>query len=393
MDYRSAALVYFSQFTMIAWLSRKRPGPIGIDLGSRAVKLVQLSADRTRIVEACRYDFPAVSPAPPPALAGIDSVVASPAGSQPPTSSPASSEERCAQWVAGLKQALEGKAFQGREVIISLGDRDLFLQNIRVPREQGKSLDRLVAQEAAGRLPYGVDEAELRYVEVADVRQGDAQLREVIVFACQKQALQTILGVFDSARLTPLAVDVEPAAIARCYALQYRRDEDQSDRALIVHIGFARTLAVIVQGGDVLFAKYIDVGGSHFDAAIARRLKMEPHEAAALRRHNGDRREELRDPEVTRSIQEALRAPLERLANELAMCVRYHSVTFRGKPLVRMVLGGGEAVPQFIEPLTRNFDLKCELSDPFRGFQSAPNIARRTQWDVAVGLALRECDS
>jgi type IV pilus assembly protein PilM len=81
---------------------------------------------------------------------------------------------------------------------------------------------------------------------------------------------------------------------------------------------------------------------------------------------------------------------VDRLAGELAMCVRYHSVTFRGQPLVRMVLGGGEATQQLLEGVSKQLDLKCELSDPFRSLSHVPNVGRKGQWDVAAGLALRD---
>ena len=70
--------------------------------------------------------------------------------------------------------------------------------------------------------------------------------------------------------------------------------------------------------------------------------------------------------------------------------MRYHSVTFRGQPIVRLVLGGGEATPQLLETLGKQLDLKCELSDPFRSFPTVPNLGRKGQWDVAAGLAMRD---
>jgi type IV pilus assembly protein PilM len=215
-------------------------------------------------------------------------------------------------------------------------------------------------------------------------------LREVVVFACQRSILRQALDVVEQSRLNPVAVDVEPAALVRSYASQFRRDEDQRSRSLVVHIGYSRTSAVIAQGDSLLFVKYIDIGGSHFDAAVARHLKMELPEAVSLRKHNGDRRAELQDPEVARSITEALRPLVDRLTSELAMCVRYHSVTFRGQPLVRLVLGGGEATQAILEGISKQLDLKAELSDPFRAAPSLPNLGRKGQWDVAAGLALRD---
>jgi type IV pilus assembly protein PilM len=350
---------------MISWLGNHRCGPIGVDLGARSIKLVQLTADRARLIDACRWELP-----PPQANLSFD--------------------QHVARWSDGLQKGLEGRAFRGRDIVVCLGDRELFLQNVRVPRDMGAQMPRLVAQEAAGRLPFGVDEAELRFVEAADVRQGDSTVREVIVFACQRAVLHQTLQMLDATRLNPVAVDVEPAALARCYATQFRREDDQNERSLIVHMGYSRTAAVIAQGADMLFVKYIDLGGMHLDAAIARHLKMDPSEAALLRKHNGDRRSDMQDPDVARSVAEASRPVLERLGGELSMCARYHSVTFRGQPLVRVVLGGGEATPQLLEGLGRFLDLQCELSDPFRAIANSPNLGRKGQWDVAMGLALRE---
>ena len=72
------------------------------------------------------------------------------------------------------------------------------------------------------------------------------------------------------------------------------------------------------------------------------------------------------------------------------MCVRYHSVTFRGQPISRVVVGGGEAAGTLTEELAARLDLKCELGDPLRNFELAIQTGRRGQWDLAVGMALRE---
>src|SRR5262245_65050578 len=186
---------------MIRWLRRRRFSPIGIDLGARSIKLVQLTGDRSRLVDAARVELP---------LLGEKSTI----------------EEQGARLADGLKKGLEGRAFKGRDAVICLNDKQMFLQSVRVPKQTGAELDRAVSQEAAGRIPFGVEEAEIRYLESADVRQGDAVLREVVVFACQRTALKQVLDVVETARLSPVGVDVEPAALVRSYAAQFRREDD-----------------------------------------------------------------------------------------------------------------------------------------------------------------------
>jgi len=230
---------------MFRWMPRRRYSPIGIDLGARSIKLVQFSGDRSRLVDASRVELPLLGEKP-------------------------TAEEQASRLTAGLKKGLEGRAFKGRDVVLCLNDRQMFLQSVRVPKQSGPDLDRAVSQEAAGRVPFGVEDAEIRYLEAADVRQGDAVLREVVVFACQRAVLRQVLDVVEAARLCPVGVDVEPAALVRSYAAQFRRDDDRKARALLVHIGYLRTAAVIAQCDDLLFVKYIDIGGLHFDQAVAR---------------------------------------------------------------------------------------------------------------------------
>lgn len=350
---------------MPRWLQYQGSTPIGIDIGSRSVKLVQFSRDLSRIIDTARWDMPSL-----------------------PEDS-AADEQPTDRFVEAIKRAREGREFRGKDVVICLNDRQLFLQNIRVPKGDSSAVDLAVHQEAAGRIPFPVAEAEIRYCEAADIRQGDQVLREIILMACHRPVLEKTLDVIQQAGLRPVAVDAEPMAVLRSYCSQFRRDEDRNVRTLIVHLGNSSSLIMIAHQEEALFVKYLELGGKHIDEAVARTLKMDLSSAIALRRHNGDRRSDRQDPEIARSLNEASRPILDRLCNELAMCVRYHNVTFRGCPLERLVLGGGEATPQLLATLNERLGLKGEMSDPFRSFEPAASRGRLGQWDVASGLAMR----
>ena len=125
-------------------------------------------------------------------------------------------------------------------------------------------------------------------------------------------------------------------------------------------------------------------------AAAPFNLEMDLTDAVALRRHNGDRRADQQDPEVTRSIEESVRPVLDQLANELSACLRYHSVTFRGQQLSQIVLGGGEASQPLADWLAARLDMACEPGSPLRSYENVTATGHTGQWDVAAGLALRE---
>ncbi len=351
---------------MVGWIGKRRCGPIGVDIGSQSVKLLQFDSTRAHVHEAARWDLP---------LEESD------------TAGP-----RDDQIVNAICRAREGRAFRGRRAVLCLGAGSLFVQNIRVQQASGDELRQIVHREAAGRLPFGAGEAEIRYLEAADVRQADSIRREVILLACHRPEIDRVISLAERSNLLPVAIDVEPTAMLRCYARQFRRDDDGERRVMFANFGASNTIVVISRGTDAIFVKYVDVGGRHLDEAVADNLKMRVSDAAALRRHNGDRRVDQRDPEVTRSIAESVRPVLDRLANELSLCLRYHSVTFRGQPLAQVTLGGGEASQSLAAWLGERLGLDCELGDPLKIYEQATAPGRTSQWDVAVGLALRETE-
>jgi type IV pilus assembly protein PilM len=347
---------------MVNWSKKYRHGPIGVDIGSQSVKLVQLDAEHSRMREMARWDLPPGS---------------------------ATSDGHTANIVEAIRQAREGRNFRGREAVFCLSSGDLFVQNIRVPQAVGDEFRQIVHNEAATRIPFEQSEAEIRYIEADNVRQGDAIRKEVILMACQHTMVERILRISEDAGLLPVAIDVEPAALLRCYRKQFRRDADQNNCMMFVNVGASTTAVVIARGSDAMFVKYIDVGGRTFDKAVAKNLDMKLSDAASLRRHNGDRRSDQRDPEIARGVAESIRPLMERLAGELSMCIRYYSVTFRGQPLSRLVLSGGEAADSPAQWLASRLNVNCEVGDPLRSFQTGPLPGRLGQWDVAVGLALR----
>ena len=178
---------------MLTWLTRTSTAPIGVDVGTRFIKMVQFSSDRSRVLAAGRWEIPQ-------------------------SATKTTAQEQAQRIAETLQRGLRERPFQGRDVVLCLSDKQLVLQNIRVPKLAGAELDRAVAQEIAGRVPFAVEETELRYLEAADVRQGDAIAREVIVFACHRPVLKQLLELVELAEMRPVAVDFEPAALARNYA-------------------------------------------------------------------------------------------------------------------------------------------------------------------------------
>lgn len=349
------------EYESMVSLLHQRCSPIAIDVGSRWVKLLQLSADGRRVWETAVWELPPHEQDADPGAAVAEAI----------------------------NKAREHRRFRGNRAVLCLTARDLFVQNIRIPRLRESEMASSVYAEAETRLPVPMEEAEIRYIHAGEIRQGEAVRNEIILMACSRKAVERLLGIAEVCRLRPVGIDAEPAALIRCYCRQFRRAEDRGQTHIYLNIGAASSMVTIARDGSPVFVKYIQVGGRHFDEAVAEGLSMPLETARSLRRNHGDRRSENRDPVIVRGIHEALRPVMERLMTELSMCVRYHSVTFREHALDRVILGGGEAEEALAEQIGDALQLPCEVGDPFRALENRQRLGKATQWDIAAGLALK----
>ncbi len=349
-------------------LTRQRYSPIGLDIGAKHMRLVQLSGDREKVLSAASIDLPAAID-----LENWD-------------------DEQLERFSSILQKAKKEGGFKGQKTTICLTARDLYLQNVRVNTASSQSLEQELQREIAGRLPFNIADAEIRHLEAAEVRQGDRFLKELIVMACQRKTIDRALQLIEKANLKATAIDVEPSAVLRSGQSLCQRDQDKTERFVYFHIGYTRSLVVIAEGEKILIVKYIPVGGKSFDETLARKMDIPIEQANSMRRHQLDRRREQHDSEIKDTVNGILRKETDRLIEELSKCIRYHSVTFRGCPLVRMILGGGEANTDLMAILEKKLHLDCVLADPFKFISTTNPISSHTSWDVAVGLAMKEVE-
>jgi type IV pilus assembly protein PilM len=358
------------------FLGSKRASPIGIDLGSRALKLAQLdcSGESPRVLALAQHALPLASEAP---------------------------NERIDAIRQGLTDLLRSGLFYGRDAVLSLNPQQLFIQNVRLPRLPDDEMTKVVRWEAEERLPEDFGDAEVRHLVAGDVRnptaagEGSEVRREVILLACRRKELNELIDLLDSLRLRPLAIDAPACALARTTQTFLRRKADEQTPFLFIDVGAGVSTVVVTRGPEILLIKPLPISGLSMDKLVARRLKLSVEDAAQARRHwAGGTESGTIDLDLARAVGDAVRSEVEALAGELVMCIRYHSVTFRGNRIAKAILMGGEGNARFAEQLAARIDTPCDLGDPFLGLSLADcaeeqlKNSRPGQWAVALGLCL-----
>ena len=356
-----------------------RPLPIGLDVGTTTVRLLQLGGTERdlRAVDAAKFVIPQDVRVLP--------------------------DRRREVVTGGIRRILKEHHFRGREVVMALAPGQVAIRSVRLPKMREEELATAVNWEAQNRFPFDTATAVIQYLPAGEVRQGGQVLDEIIILAAPRAEVDARIQWACEAGLEVVSLDAGPCAVFRGFERFLHRREDEGAVSVLVDIG-AQSTVLIARGRDIVFVKMIPIGGLVFNRAVAECLDLAVTEAEALRRRLGHRlrqasagdADDEENQRVSRAVADAIRPHLEDLANEISLCLRYYSVSFRGPRPESVTFTGGE---------THNIDIPTSLGQRL-GVEVRPGdllrsvktdhlgqvLDRRSdlvEWTTAFGLSLK----
>ena len=345
-------------------------GPIGIDLGARRVRAIQLRKRQEG------HEVVAASAVETDAGAGGDE--------------DALRSQLC-------KVLAEGK-FVGKCAATCLPSADVRVKNLRLPDMPAAELESAAIFEAQERFRDLGDDVVIRTLRAGRVGgggQGEGQ-QEMILLAASRGAIEARLKLLTDVGLT--VVGLEPAAMAffRPFERFLRRESDADRSSAFVDVGRRGSRIIVARGSDIAFLKYCPVGGQAFDEAVAKALSIPPQRAGAVRQQLFEEDAGSGAPVDSAAVMEALQPGLDQLGKELGLCLRYFAVTFRGERPEYITCGGGEVISApLVERLSQATQIPVQVGDAFRGVEGEgawrDSVAGTSlsEWTTALGSALR----
>ena len=364
-----------------------RVWPIALDIGTESIRMLQLarSGDMIRTVACGRWAFP-------------DSLGAE-AGA------------RRGATVEAVRQMLRANGFKGRRVVTALPSSALSIQNLRLTPMSPEQTEQLVRSEADDRFGFPVSGNQLNYLNAGQVRSGDEVRNEIILLAAPEDVIQDHLAMLGEMDLEAEHIEAEPVALFRNLERYLQRESDVDAVSVAADIGVIGTCVVVARGREIVFVKFIDIGGRRMTEAVARQLNLDYQEARDIRRRLAHSQDTHRDPErreedrllpgdptsVEWTIRDAMRTEVEALCHEISLCLRYCAVTFRGLRPDRITLSGGEARnPLCVEMISDQLGLECSVVQPLRSVDTSDvdfgedRRSMMTDWALCAGMAFRQ---
>jgi type IV pilus assembly protein PilM len=335
---------------------RKKTDSFGLDIGSSAIKVVQLR----EAGDGYALSALGVAPLAPDTIA--DGTVKDP---------PAV--------IAAIKKAVADSGVDTREAVIGICGRELIIKKIEIPEVPEKELAGAIQLEAEHHIPFAADEVFLDY-HVVGQRAG---VMNILLVAVKRAKVTEYAGLVEEAGLTPAIVDVDGFALENQFELNSTPPADEA--VALIDIGASVMKTNVTKAGASIFARDIPFGGNRYTEAIASALSVSFQEAEAAKLGAA------KDPTT---IATAVESVSRELALEVQRTFDYFASTADSERIGKIVLSGGCAqLPGLTEYLAATWGIPVETAQPFSridaGSYADKVAAAGASLAVAVGLALR----
>lgn len=344
-------------------MGKKNRVGIGIDIGSRQIKLAVLKA----VGQSIKLERVAAKDIPHDAIVGgvvVDSRIVS----------------------NSIAEILKENKLKGKEAAVSIGGRDVMIKKITTDNMTDEELDSAIHYEAENNLPFDLNEVCLDFAKLPSESEDGSM--DVLLVAAKND------GVFHGVEPVRWAggrvslLEAEPFALQAALGEAGYLDEEASVVAL--QIGFQSTDATVFYRGQFDSNRNLNVGGKAYVEGLIRTLGIPFDRALSLLSATQLNEEEnLALEGIAIHLSESLADQIERSFPE-------YFGPIANKPIVRIVLcGGGANLPGIEAALRRKFGVEVEAANPFRTFDIGPgtddnsSAGNSPQYAAAVGLALR----
>ena len=212
--------------------SRKEQYPLGLDIGSHAIKICQ--------VAKAGDDFKLVSlgSAKLPEGAVEDGILQEP--------------EEVARVITNLISNLKIKE---KKVAISISGYSVIVKKINLAVMEEKDLDEYIQSEVGQYIPFDIEDVYLDYQDL-HTNTEEYNRTDVMLVAAKKEVVDGYLSMLQSAGLKVVIVDIGGFALENIYEANYSLDENIA----LVDIGATKMSINIVSQGISVLARDVVVG-------------------------------------------------------------------------------------------------------------------------------------
>ncbi|UCH80439.1 MAG: type IV pilus assembly protein PilM [Nitrospiraceae bacterium] len=337
---------------------------IGLDIGSKHIKVVQLKNNKDKFTLE-RLGISSLEPE----LIVDGSILDS------------------TRVIDSIKELIESTDIQTKDVTLSVsGHSSVIIKRVSLPQMSEDELEESIRFEAEQYIPFDIEDVNLDF-QILGLAETD-NMMDVLIVAVKKDKINEYVSVVRDAGLEPVIVDVDAFALENMYELNYETS-DESNVAL-VNIGASMININILKGGMSVFTRDSSVGGNLLTEALQREFTLSFQDAEKL----------IQEEEIEGVSKDEASAVLNSaftdIITEISRSFDYFRDTTNYENIDEIILCGGVALTKnFVTLLSERVGIDAKIVEPFRNvdvpvsFDNEYINSVAPIVSVAVGLAIR----
>jgi type IV pilus assembly protein PilM len=304
---------------------------VGVDIGSSAVKLVQLRELKGG------YQLQNVGILPLPAEAIVDNTLMD--------------SSSIVETVKNLLASLEVKA---KDAACSISGNAVIIRKISLPVMPAEELEDQIHWEAEQYIPFDINDVNVDF-QILSPDDQDLSKMNVLLVASKKDIINDYQAVFAEAGLKLVVVDVDSFAVQNAYENNYGAEDEV---VALVNLGASIMNLNIVRGGVSLFTRDVQMGGSLYTEEIQKQFGLGSGEAEIKKMTAADSD----DPRLA----EIMGRVNETISLEMRRSLDFYNSTAGEDRIVKVYLAGGAAkTAGLVEAVQQKLALPVEILNPF----------------------------
>ncbi len=347
---------------------------VGIDIGTSAVKIVQLKKTPSG-PELINYGMLSL---PPDAM--VEGSVGDP------------------QSVAAvIKDLLKTKKIKPERSFASISGQNVIMRFTKLPIMSPEELEQTVRIEAEQYVPYAIDEVSITHavLNTVDEEEEGGGKYSILLVVAQKDLVGSYTDVLKGAGISAEIIDVDTIAAINALENSYMQSASSQEGGEVVAIidaGARTTNISVLKAGILMFTRNIPIAGNNITDMIKDVMKQEFEQAESIK---------IEEAEVSmgdgggNEIADVVKTTVDDLASEIRRSFDYFKAQSREPLIHRIILSGGSSnLKSFNTFLSNELGVDVYMGNPLEGIAvTAPEpdelYDKLQQFTVAIGLALR----
>lgn len=335
---------------------------VGLDIGSRTIKVVELSGG------GGKYKLKSAG-----AVAHSNADIAE-----------MKDDKELSSIAQIIKKLYNDAKIGSKDVAICLPETQVYTRMLKFPLLNDQEIASAVKWEAEEYIPIPITEAVIEH-QILERREAASPPQVLVsLVAVHRDLVNKYIKVCEMAGLSVVGVETELISTVRSTA-------PNSGTIMVVDFGAKSTDMAIAQNKVLYFSRSVPTAGDAFTRAVAQSLGVSAEQAEQYKRTYGLSEDQL-EGKVYRSISPIIKSVVE----EIKKANHYYQLEVKGQMPSSIALSGGSAgLPNITGVLANQLGIEVEIANPFSQVELDSNAAKDLAnyapiYTAAVGLAMRE---